>query len=429
MRNPKSLSLVARCAAILAILSISTPAFPFGVFYSQWLETYPGVESASAVCQVCHVNPGGSEPWNGYGWAIRERLTNNGDSITDALSAVEFFNSDEGADGFNNIEEILNGAYPGWTTAAKNTHYFKDGSTLEDQVAPVFTGSLDPQPELTSHNDLDTLAGDVVTFDWDTIPADEYWVEVGSAAGLVDYFNSGNLTTNTVTANSLPTDGSSTVFMRLWWRKSASAWRSRDYSFTAGTTMVSSVQITSPLPPAMLDPTTTISWDDEMLNQTYWIYSGSRRGAFDYYNSGPIEGGALSTMHELSGLPGDSSPVWVRLWFRPFFSAEWHYLDADYTMRPEVLPFDRSIIENSTELMTFSDPDGEIGITEWWVYVGSDVGLSDIDNSGSLTNTPGESYLLSAEAPELYVRLWYRTATSLRWTFIDYKYYTADGAT
>ncbi len=89
-------------------------------------------------------------------------------------------------------------------------------------------------PSITSHNENDTLSPNSDTFTWDT-GWDEYWLYAGSSTGASDYFDSGNLTSSTTsTATGLPDDGSSTVYVRLWFRLSGNAWESADFSYVAG---------------------------------------------------------------------------------------------------------------------------------------------------------------------------------------------------
>lgn len=90
---------------------------------------------------MCHVNAG-SEPWNAYGWSIREEIQGGADAQT-AIQNVEFDNSDGDPIGAHNFDEILRNFQPGWTAGANNTHYFKNGSTTSGHSPPPVSTTTD----------------------------------------------------------------------------------------------------------------------------------------------------------------------------------------------------------------------------------------------------------------------------------------------
>lgn len=123
------------------------PSFP-----TNWQTIYPASESYSnAGCQLCHQNSSGGNGWNAYGWAVRESIVTDGNSIENALENVEENNSDLDSTGASNLTEIDQSTQPGWTTGSVNTIYFEDGSTLVDQAPPDLAIELDP-PVLVSHD-------------------------------------------------------------------------------------------------------------------------------------------------------------------------------------------------------------------------------------------------------------------------------------
>lgn len=111
-------------------------------YLNDWQSTYPDsltddnldVGSGSA-CQVCHASSSGGQPWNAYGWAIRERVE-GGMTILEALAAVEPLNSDADPGSCSNIDEIDGNTQPGWTPGSNNTFYFGDGTPMPDQPPP-----------------------------------------------------------------------------------------------------------------------------------------------------------------------------------------------------------------------------------------------------------------------------------------------------
>ncbi len=93
-----------------SILVAATQAGAFPQSLRDWQDRY-GAASASgdnADCQLCHVNQNGGDPWNGYGWDIRDALVDpacdlndDGDVSNDeAFFCVELLNSDGDGIGF-----------------------------------------------------------------------------------------------------------------------------------------------------------------------------------------------------------------------------------------------------------------------------------------------------------------------------------------
>ena len=85
-------------------------------FVSLWQSAYPNSQSLNHVingtgraCQLCHRDSGGSDPDNGYGWAIRQEL-DGGASFATALAIVGAADSD--GDGTSNVDEITSGTQP-----------------------------------------------------------------------------------------------------------------------------------------------------------------------------------------------------------------------------------------------------------------------------------------------------------------------------
>ena len=119
------------------------PSFP-----NTWQTTYPASESYNnSGCQLCHQNDGGGNGWNAYGWAIRTSINDEGNSIENALAAVEGNNSDLDSTDASNLTEINLSTQPGWATGAVNTIYFQDGSELTNQNPPDII-DIDPPEKL-----------------------------------------------------------------------------------------------------------------------------------------------------------------------------------------------------------------------------------------------------------------------------------------
>jgi parallel beta-helix repeat protein len=142
--------------AVLMFAAAQASAFPQSL--NAWEDRYgTGSDSgANAECQLCHVEVNGGDPWNGYGWDIRDALEDddcdlNGNGVVsndEAFWCVELLNSDGNTDGdgnpIDNVFEIGVNAQPGWTEGAANTFYFKSGLTSTGNPPPAGIGKLDP---------------------------------------------------------------------------------------------------------------------------------------------------------------------------------------------------------------------------------------------------------------------------------------------
>jgi hypothetical protein len=126
--------------------TVAESSFPTDFFF-----TYPTSQSDDHVvggtgqaCQLCHRDPDGDEPWNGYGWDIKQMM-DGGLTVQAAIPAVESMDSDGDPGGTSNLDEINAGHQPGWTNGPNNTVFFKNGSSQTGQLPPAgILGDLDP---------------------------------------------------------------------------------------------------------------------------------------------------------------------------------------------------------------------------------------------------------------------------------------------
>jgi parallel beta-helix repeat protein len=152
---------LALCSGLLLAAS-TAGAFPGSL--SDWQQRYGAASQSgdNAQCQLCHAEANGGDPWNGYGWDIRNALADqlpggtcdlNGDgdvSNDEAFFCVELLNSDGNVDGsgspVDNVTEIgvVPSAQPGWTDGPFNTLYFKSGLVSTGELPPADIGKLDP---------------------------------------------------------------------------------------------------------------------------------------------------------------------------------------------------------------------------------------------------------------------------------------------
>jgi len=141
-------------AALAISLMGPTPAAAFNGILNDWQNLYnpPSASGDNAVCQLCHVNPNGQQPFNAYGWNLLEALENgacdtdmSGDvSNEEAFICVEILDSDVDPTGSSNLTEINTSTQPGWTDGPFNTYYRTDADPVENQLPPDDIGQLDP---------------------------------------------------------------------------------------------------------------------------------------------------------------------------------------------------------------------------------------------------------------------------------------------
>ena len=93
---------------------------------TNWPAIYPqSTSDDDSGCQLCHVQALGGQPWNSYGWELKQEFVRNGGDIDDAIVAalVEFEDSDGNPGGATNITEIEDNFQPGWTSGDNNSVY------------------------------------------------------------------------------------------------------------------------------------------------------------------------------------------------------------------------------------------------------------------------------------------------------------------
>ena len=207
-----------------------------------------------------------------------------------------------------------------------------DWKSTEDYTYKAF--AVVAVPEITTPTPGSTLSSSTETFEW-TSGADEYWLWIGSAAGMNDIYNSGSLGRNTSdTVYNLPTDGSQ-VYVRLYYNI-GNSWKPKDYTYKAFTA-VAIPEITSPTPSSTLSSSTeTFEWTSGA--DEYWLWVGSAAGMNDIYNSGSLGRNTSDTVYNL---PTDGSQVHVRLYYN--FGNGWKPKDYTYTAYKNTSAIDYTI--------------------------------------------------------------------------------------
>ena len=277
-------------------------------------------------------------------------------------------------------------------------------------------------PRLLSPAPGSVLPGSQATFQWaeNGLTVDDWQLQLGSAAGDADIYDSGLLgAVTTVTVSGIPTDGR-TVHARLSFLI-AGAWDFRDYTYIAD---IGDPEITAPVPGTVLPgATVTFEWMANGAPITdYKLYVGTVVGQYDIYSSGSL---GTQTSVSVSGIPVNGSTVHVRLW--SYYDERWSTRDFEYTAADLAVEL-TDPAPGSTLLgadATFTWIDNGVPVTEYKLYVGSGFGLYDLFNSGSLgTATSVLASGLPTDARTLYVRLWSRV--SGLWKVDDYTYTAAD---
>lgn len=282
------------------------------------------------------------------------------------------------------------------------------------------TGSAN-DAELTFPNHGSTLSNISQSFTWRLDTGNESWLYLGSSAGGNDIYNSGSLgQANGADVYALPNDGR-TIFLRLFYRSPGQSWRFLDHTFQAHTG-TSAINLLSPQPGSTITDTRQLfTWQGDGINE-WWMYIGSSVGGNDIYNSGNL--GSVTSAN-LSALPHDGRTMYVRLYYRQT-GAAWRYHDytlgahtGDHAIRL-LSPAPGTTVTDSTQTLTWQ----AIGIDQWWLYLGSVVGASDIYNSGNLGSTTTTTVsVIPASAQIVHVRLFYKQ-NNAAWRFVDYSFNT-----
>jgi len=188
--------------------------------------------------------------------------------------------------------------------------------------------------------------------------------------------------------------------------------------------------ITTPAVGATLSPNSaTFTWVDNGTAVTeWWLYAGNAQsgsGQYLYDRGGSLPAATRSTV--LTGLPGDSSIVYVTLWYKPVNSG-WKSVITQYTAAstgggPIISnPAAGSTLTSSAQTFTFAD--NGVPVDEYWLYLGSGVNQFDYYNSGSISGTSTQATGLPTNGETVYARLWYRE-TGGPWIYVDSTYTAA----
>ena len=170
------------------------------------------------------------------------------------------------------------------------------------------------------------LTANSVTFTWSagTGGATAYWLDLGTAPGGNDIYQSGSLSGLTTTApNVMPS--SETVYATLY-SYVGGQWVSNAYTYTAAPGAV----MESPTPGTTLSGSSvTFNWGAGGGGITgYQLTVGSTYGGSEWYSSGTIGTQSITA----TGLPADNSTIYVTL--ASLYEGNWLYNYYTYVSGP-----------------------------------------------------------------------------------------------
>ena len=183
-------------------------------------------------------------------------------------------------------------------------------------------------------------------------------------------------------------------------------------------------EIIQPAPGTVLqDSTATFEWTANGAPVTdWWLYVGTRQHDDDLFNS---EAPLNNVSQTVSGLPIDSSPIFVKLWF--LSDGAWQFIDFKYTSasgQPKITnPIPGSKLAGST--VTFEWTRNGAPVTDWWLYVGTSRGEDDLFNSEAPVNDLSQTVPgLPIGGGQIFARLWFLIGND--WRFSDSTYFLSN---
>lgn len=283
-------------------------------------------------------------------------------------------------------------------------------------------GTASPTPAvITSPSPGSAFASTSVTFSWSQgTSVSEYYLYVGTGFEGFDLYQGSQGTSQSRTVSGLPNDGRA-IHVTLWSRING-AYQKRHYSFAA---VDGRAAITSPSPGSVLSGSTvTFVWSTGVGVSDYYLYVGSSVGGYDLYEGN--QGSSLS--RELVGLPTDGRPVYVRLWSRiagGYRVRDHVFTAASLAASPALVTFPTAGVTLSTGTATFSWSTG-VGVTEYYLYVGSTPGGFDIYHGPQGTTRSRSVSGIPIDGRMVYVTLWSRIAGVYQTRHSSYRAATAD---
>jgi hypothetical protein len=182
-------------------------------------------------------------------------------------------------------------------------------------------------------------------------------------------------------------------------------------------------EMTSPPPGSTLTGSSvTFQWSTGSAATQYWLYVGTTGpGSTNILN----ENQNTNTSRLVSGLSADGSTLYVRLW--SLLPSGWVFNDYTYTAFTTVVcqqaamtsPVPGSILPGGAAAFTWN---AGAGNTQYWLYVGTSLGGTQIWNESQGTNLTRTVTGIPTDGSTIYVRLW---SFCSDWSSTDYTYTAA----
>jgi hypothetical protein len=276
-----------------------------------------------------------------------------------------------------------------------------------------------PQAQILTPAPGKRLPGSPTEFSW-TAPSGalDFWFDFGTSKG------SGNILGRVVSGNSveisdIPCNGS-TLYARLWTRTAAGYLPPVDYVFQAQQTCDAPPVLTDPSAFALPGSVVTFKWSGGSAILDYWLDVGPQPRTGTYF------GGAISgTSKTVSGIPcGIGQPVYVSLFGRT---------SSGY-LAPVIYNFFTGPCGSNTRAILTSPVRGQVlspgnfnftwtpgdNAQDYWLDVGASQGQGSLFG-GIVSSTSRQVNIAACPGPEIWVRLWTRTAGSWQPPF-DYSF-------
>jgi hypothetical protein len=204
--------------------------------------------------------------------------------------------------------------------------------------------------------------------------AQAYYLYIGSAPGLKDLVDSGELQTTSYYAPYLP--AGQMVYVRLY-TKFAGAWRFVDYSFHVKPV----AQLLQPSRGATdVDTRLPIRWTSVSDAEAYYLYIGTEAGKRDLLDTGEL----TTTSYVARYLPGGAQ-VFVRLYTK--HGGQWRYIDSEFGVRPVA-----QLVGPADGALNFDLEDGirwtAVAAAESYrLELGTTAGANDLLDTGPIPDT------------------------------------------
>jgi hypothetical protein len=274
-------------------------------------------------------------------------------------------------------------------------------------------------PALTSPAPGSVLGATNVVFSWTSGPSVyAYDLYLGTTApGSLNVYNSGGVSTNSVTVPAVPSVGA-TVYARLWYQyQYLGPWQHIDYTYTESS--FTPPVLTSPTPGSVLGTSNVaFSWTPGAGITEYDLYLGTTGvGSSNLYNSAGVTTDSVT----VASVPSLGATVYARLFYK--VSGVWQSSDYTYTESPIANPVLTSPTPGSvlgTTNVVFSWTPGG-GVSEYDLYLGTTgAGSYNLYNSAGVTTTSVTVAKIPALGATVYARLSYLIKGV--WQHTDYTY-------